>query len=238
MSRPPVVAGTVLVTVGALLLLDELGAVDAGRVLTTWWPLGLVAAGLLRWARPPRSLGGGALLVATGVVLQLWRLEVILDLSLLWPVLLLTLGGWLLLSPRVRHRGWSATGQAGDDFDAVTVFGDRHTLVRPGRFTGGSVVTVFGDADVDLTATTIADRAAIDGVTVFGDVHLAVPPHWHVTSDGLTLLGDVDVAPPTATTDGGAAPELRLDLVTVFGDVKVTRGLAALGDRPTTSAAG
>jgi predicted membrane protein len=237
-TRPPVVVGTVLVAVGALLLLDELGTVDAGRVLSTWWPLAVVAAGLLRWARPPRSIGGGALLVATGLVLQLWRLDVISDLSLLWPVLLLTLGGWLLLSPRVRQRSWSTAGAVGDDFDAVTVFGDRRTLVKPGRFTGGSVVTVFGDADVDLTATTIDDRAAIDGVTVFGDVDLVVPPHWHVTSDGLTLLGDVNVAPPTAAADGGDAPELRLDLVTVFGDVKVTRGTPAPGERPTAGAAG
>jgi predicted membrane protein len=117
------------------------------------------------------------------------------------------------------------------------VFGDRRTRVRPGPFSGGSVVTVFGDADVDLTGSTLDGDVAIDGVTVFGDVELVVPPAWQVTSGGLTLFGDVDVAPSSSgPTDG--APELRLDLVTVFGDVTVRRGLpTTLPDpsQPTTT---
>jgi predicted membrane protein len=226
MNRPPVIAGTVLVAVGTLLLLDELTGLDAGRILATWWPLAVIAVGVLRWVRPPRSVGGGMLLVAVGVVLQLWRLEVVSDLSLLWPAILLTLGLWLLTGRGVRRGSWGdgASVVDGTGFDAVTVFGDRRTRVRPGPFSGGSVVTVFGDADVDLTDSTLDGGAAIDGVTVFGDVELVVPPAWQVTSGGLTLFGDVDVAPPSnGPTDG--APELRLDLVTVFGDVTVRRGL-------------
>lgn len=94
--------------------------------MASWWPSLVIGAGVVRWVRPPRSIGGGTLLVAVGTVLQLWRLEVIGDLSLLWPAILLTLGLWL--------------------------------------------VTVFGDADVDLTASTLESGARIDGVTVFGDV--------------------------------------------------------------------
>jgi predicted membrane protein len=226
MNRPPVLAGTVLVAVGTLLLLDELTGLDAGRILATWWPLAVIAVGVLRWVRPPRSVGGGMLLVAVGVVLQLWRLEVVSDLSLLWPAVLLTLGLWLLTGRGVRRGSWGGGASVvdGTGFDAVTVFGDRRTRVRPGPFSGGSVVTVFGDADVDLTASTLDGGAAIDGVTVFGDVELVVPPEWQVTSGGLTLFGDVDVAPPPNGTTAGA-PELRLDLVTVFGDVTVRRGL-------------
>jgi predicted membrane protein len=238
MNRPPVLAGTVLVAIGALLLLEELGALDAGRLIATWWPLAVIAAGVLRWVRVPRSLGGGALLVVTGAVLQLWRLEVIGDLSLLWPALLLTLGVWLITGRAIRVGSWrhGATVIEGEGFETVTVFGDRRTRVRPGPFSGGSVVTVFGDADVDLTPASLVGTAEIDGLTVFGDVDLLVPPGWQVTSAGLTIFGDVDIAPPWPGSDGGEpAPELRLDLVTVFGDVTVKRGVTSAA--PTDAAA-
>jgi predicted membrane protein len=236
-NRPPVLAGTVLIAVGALLLLEEFGALDAGRFIATWWPLAVIAAGVLRWVRVPRSLGGGALLVIAGLVLQLWRLEVIDDLSLLWPALLLTLGVWLITGRAIRVGSWrhGATVVDGEGFETVTVFGDRHTRVRPGSFSGGSVVTVFGDADVDLTPASLAGTAEIDGLTVFGDVDLLVPPGWQVTSAGLTIFGDVDIAPPWPEAESdGPTPELRLDLVTVFGDVTVRRGVTS--SAPTSAA--
>ncbi len=41
----------VLIVLGCLFLLDNLGVdIDAGRLLATWWPLALIAAGLARLA--------------------------------------------------------------------------------------------------------------------------------------------------------------------------------------------
>lgn len=225
MNRRPVLAGVVLVTLGAILLLDELGSLDAGPLLSTWWPLVVIAAGAVQLTVRPRSTVGGALLVGIGGVLLLWRLEVVDDLSLLWPALLLTLGGWLLLGHgRRRHAVRVGGGEFGDEVDVVTVFNDRRVTLAPGPFVGGSIVTVFGDVDLDLTAGAPAPTARVDGVTVFGDVDLLVPDDWRVTMTGPTLFGDVRIDDRQGgAAPGEGAPELRLDLVTVFGDVKVRR---------------
>jgi hypothetical protein len=221
MTRPPVLAGLVLVGLGTVLLLGELGAIDATGLLATWWPLAVIAAGVVQLTVPPRSLVGGPLVIAIGAVLLLWRLEVVDDLALLWPVLLLTLGGWLLLGQRVRRDGAFTVDGVSGELDLVTVFSDRRVRVAPGGGASGSIVTVFGDVDLDLTAATPGRRARLDGVTVFGDVQVQVPADWRVTVGGATLFGGVQV-------DEGTAPradetELRLDLVTVFGDVRVAR---------------
>lgn len=227
MTRRPVLAGLVLVTLGLVLLLDELGGVDARGLLATWWPLAVIAAGLVQAAVPPRSVGGGTVVVAVGVVLLLWRLEVVDDLSLLWPALLLTLGGWLLLGPGRRRRHATVGGEVGAEVDVVTVFSDRREQLAAGPFAGGSVVTVFGDVDLDLTAGDPGGVAAIDGVTVFGDLDLVVPATWRVTTSGPTILGDVRIDEAVAVTDGADRPELRLELVTIFGDVTVRRAPVA-----------
>lgn len=228
MTRRPVLAGVVLVALGVLLLLDEFGTLAAGELIATWWPLAVIGSGLAKMALPPRSVGGGGVVVAVGAVLQLWRLEVIDDLSLLWPVLLLTLGGWLLLGRYARRPdpellGVESVGGAGEQIDVVTVFSDRHVRLAPGSFRGGSVVTIFGDVELDLAAAVPTGKAKLDGVTIFGDVELTVPSSWEVTSSGATILGDVRVDPPTLPQDGGPSPVLRLELVTVFGDVRVRR---------------
>jgi hypothetical protein len=98
----------------------------------------VIGAGVVQMTVRPRSVGGGAVVLGVGVVLQLWRLEVIDDLSLLWPVLLLTLGGWLLLGHRSRPRRarccsarlGEEVGGSEEDLDIVTVFSDRRSGSR------------------------------------------------------------------------------------------------------------
>lgn len=58
--RRHLVPALALIVVGTLFLLDNLGlGIDAGRLLATWWPLALVAAGLHRLARPSADAGRG-----------------------------------------------------------------------------------------------------------------------------------------------------------------------------------
>jgi hypothetical protein len=230
MNRRPVLAGVVLVTLGVVLLLDELGTFVAADLLATWWPLVIVGAGVVQMTVRPRSVGGGAVVIGVGVVLQLWRLDVVDDLSLLWPVLLLTLGGWLLLGHRARHAeaellgtSGEVAGGSGEELDVVTVFSDRRVRLAPGPFRGGSVVTVFGDVDLDLAAAEPTSRAKLDGVTIFGDVDLIVPSSWEVTSAGMTILGDVRIDERLPVAGAEQVPTLQLDLVTIFGDVRVRR---------------
>jgi hypothetical protein len=241
-TRPPILAGLTFVVLGSVLLLDELGHLDATGLLSTWWPLLVVAAGVVQLALPPRSVGSGLLLVVGGSVLLLWRLDVVDDLGLLWPALLLTAGLWLLLGrgarggTRAEPATWTPDGAVwsvgtrpdrvevvGDRVHVVTVFADRTLRAEPGALRGGTVVTVFGDVDLDLRDVTVDGTASLDGVTIFGDVDVTVPASLPVRSAGATVFGTVRVEPPTSPSPDPPRAELRLDLVTIFGDVQVRR---------------
>jgi hypothetical protein len=215
MTRSALVFGFAFVALGTLLLLDEAGVVTAWPILADHWPLLVVLAGVARFVTRPRNVLGGVLLLVVGVALWLWTLGVADSLDLLWPVLLLTLGVWLLT--RRRREPTSPTVTSSDDL--VVVFDDRDTRVPPGGLAIRSVTTVFGDLDLDLRDAVIDGRARLQVTTIFGDVDVVIPHGWRVTVSGPEVFGDVRTL--TSPDLPGDAPVLDLQVLTLFGDLDV-----------------
>lgn len=215
MTRSQLVVGIALIVLGALLLADQVGDVDAWGLVLSWWPLLFVASGVAQVVTRPRNVVGGTVMVAIGGVLLLWTVGPVTSLALLWPALLIGLGLWLLL-------GRAGVGRrAGDPgLDVSAIFGDRQVTVPPGAFAGGSLTTIVGDLAVDLRAATLAGPTTLQVTTILGDIDLEVPPTWRVVASGPELLGDVVVRPEVgrATQPDG---DLRLRVLTLFGDVTV-----------------
>ncbi len=217
MTRSQLVFGVLLITVGVLLLLDRAGAVDAWSLVASGWPAILVLAGAAQVLTRPRNLLGGALLAGLGIALFGWTLGYVASLAVLWPLLLIALGIWMMAGR------WPAIvridGVEDSDTDIVAVFDDR-TVQRVGPFAGGSVTAVFGDVRLDLRRATLGPAGAtVQVTTVFGDVDLEVPDGWRVRVSGPELLGDVNLR--AAHDPPEDAPTLQLRVVTIFGDVDI-----------------
>jgi hypothetical protein len=229
MNRSRLTLGTTFVAVGVLALAGQAGRVDAWAVLADWRPLVVLLFGVGQLVGRPRNTTGGGLSLVVGGVLLAFTLGAVDSLALLWPLLLVGLGLWLLLA---HPRGPWTRGVAGTDL--VAVFDDRDVRVPAGPFPGGAVTTVFGDVDLDLTLATLPDgEATLQVTTVFGDVDVLVPPEWEVSVDGPAIFGSVRVPPGPAPGPDAAArsPLLRLRTATVFGDltVRAARPVEAAG---------
>jgi hypothetical protein len=220
MTRSQLVVGTALIALGALLFVDQTGAIDAWALVLRWWPLLLVASGIAQLVTRPRNVVGGLVMATIGGLLLLWTVGPVTSLALLWPALLIGVGLWLLL-------GRVGTGRrgAGPGMDASAVFGDRQITAPPGPFPGGSLTTLVGDLRVDLRATSLSGTATLQVTTILGDIDLEVPSSWRVEASGPELLGDVVLRPEV-----GRAPQpdgvLRLRVLTLFGDVTVRAAAA------------
>lgn len=59
MTRSRLLVGLVLITVGGLLLTELAVDLDAWSIIRDWWPVVLIAAGLLQLATTPRNPIGG-----------------------------------------------------------------------------------------------------------------------------------------------------------------------------------
>ena len=219
MTRSSLTFGTTFIALGVLLLLDRGGMVDAWDVIGQWWPLVIVVAGASQAVTRPRNLVGGAILAAIGGLVLLWTLGLTDVVSLLWPLLLIGLGLWLLTRRPAVRRSASGMHLVDAEDEIVLVFGDRRVQIPPGPYGGQEVTTVFGDLELDLTDTWIEGRVTLPVTTIFGDVDIVIPPDWWVTVSGPELLGDVTARTPTGLPD--TAPELHLQVVCIFGDIEV-----------------
>jgi hypothetical protein len=103
----------------------------------------------------------------------------------------------------------------------VTIFGD---ITRGGawRLSGKtSVVTIFGDIDLDLRHATLpTEGARIGAAAPFGNIDIAVPSGAEVVVGGFTLFGSKKVAVDgAAARDDGAV--IRVRGFSLFGSMKV-----------------
>ncbi|HXW08418.1 MAG TPA: DUF5668 domain-containing protein [Vicinamibacterales bacterium] len=96
---PQLVFGTLVIAVGVLFLLDELGVVHAGDYVR-YWPAGLIVVGLLKLWQSRDGFGGalaGLIFTTAGIWLLLEQLAVIrISFFDLWPLLLVFFGAYLV----------------------------------------------------------------------------------------------------------------------------------------------
>jgi membrane-bound ClpP family serine protease len=104
------IGGTLLLLLGGLFVLQNLGLVRAGH-LGDYWPLLLVWVGLCRMLVPGsgRHFASGLVIFLLGVFFQLDRLDLILiPVRHFWPIVLIALGFGLIGDALVGRRARSA----------------------------------------------------------------------------------------------------------------------------------
>ena len=208
--------GILIVTVGALLLLDNADVLDSGEVIGTWWPIPVIVGGLLSFAANPRHWIPPLVLVGGGVALLLRSTGVIEDLSGVFPILLILLGVLVIAG---RGFGTSKT-EVGDSLNSFNVFSGSEMASHSSSFEGGRVGAVFGGAEIDLRDATPAPGATLDVFTAFGGVEIRVPDGWRVDIGGMPLFGGFENA-TTKDRLGDDAPRLRIDATVLFGGLEV-----------------
>ncbi|MFC5381409.1 LiaF transmembrane domain-containing protein [Aquipuribacter nitratireducens] len=211
------VAG-LLITVGAVWLLDAVEVLDAGAVLSQWWPLALIALGLLSVLAERRVSLGPVVVTVVGVVLQVGRLVEVSLSVWLWPTLAILVGSWLLLTGLRRRSGDPTASESGT---TVALLGGSETRSRSSHFEHADVAAVLGGATLDLRDARVAPGARVDAFALFGGVEVIVPEDTRVTLHGLPLFGGLDDKTSGNGTPVDGAPVLDVRATALFGGVEV-----------------
>src|ERR1051325_11345224 len=187
--------GALLVTLGLLWTLQNLGLADADQVLR-WWPALVIGYGLLRLTGldGTRRVTSGVLFVLAGSWMLLREMGIVqVSIFRLWPVFMIAIGSSLV------WRSMRGPAASADPSDA-------RAYPRPFAFLGGNVRTIDSQELVGLEATAVmggveADlrgaRARGSEVTAevfawWGGIDLVVPPDWRVVSEVVPIMGGVD----------------------------------------------
>jgi len=204
----PVFLGVLLVSLGVLFLLDNLGLIEIRNLIRTYWPLLFVAWGAARllFGRGDEQLLGGCAVVGGGVLLgnQLlgWGVDVW---RLLWPLFLIAFGIQILAHARWPHRrpgaaGVPTSGAAAIDAEGVdqqsdpivdesATFRESAVMASVERknisqgLRAGQVTAFMGAAEIDLRECRMAsDEVHVDVSVMMGEVVFRVPRDWSVDS--------------------------------------------------------
>lgn len=189
------ILGIIVIALGTLWTLDNLGLVDSGPILH-WWPTLLIAAGLIKLfgIGSQRNATAGGILMLVGTWLLAGGLGIgWLDLSLLWPMILVIIGINLVMRS---YRAQTVSGPS-DDLSArlstFAIWSGIERNVSSQVFGGGDITAVMGGVKIDMRqAKPVPGGAVIDLFVWWGGVELAVPETWKVVFQNVVLMGGVE----------------------------------------------
>ncbi len=219
--------GAIVVVIGLLLLLDNLGIF---RFHDVWqyWPVLLVAWGVSRVvdSRTPSGWIWGAVVTLVGAFFLLDNLGIldslgirVFDWAVVWPVLLIAFGV-SVLARAFEHHGIGAGG--GPQYPSSPVvntqafFSDNKGGTDAKDFQGGQATAVCGAARFDLrNASMTVDEAIIDVNVVFGEAEVRMPETWIVINRAAVVFGGVN----DKTNQRAPDPNVKTPRLVITGSV-------------------
>jgi predicted membrane protein len=224
LNAPRLFLGLVVVTLGLIALLDNLGVI---QVESAWrfWPLFLIAFGTARLLRPAGCPGRwtGFMLVIIGLWLLLQNLGLMpYRLIHFWPVLIVLVGlrlVWGGMTQRAREAAASATDSAARISSFAMLGGSEHKSTAV-DFRGGDVTAILGGSKIDLrNAGLKSGDAVIDTFAMWGGIEIIVPRTWSVSVQGTPILGAYEDKTDQHPDSGG--PRLVVRGVVIMGGVEI-----------------
>lgn len=213
--------GVVVLTLGVLWTLDNLGQVNASEI-TRWWPLIPLGWGLLllSGANGRRKVRAGWIWTAVGALAILKPLHLAnADLFDYWPLLLVFIGGSLV------WRAWkgsdpSVSRASGPRIDASAILAGTQRKVVTDQFAAAEVNAVIAAMTLDLRPAKLVDgKGEVDVYAMWGGIDLMVPKEWRVVSEVTPILGVFQDA--TVVPEDPNAPTLVVRGSVVMGGIEV-----------------
>jgi predicted membrane protein len=214
------ILGIGVLMVGAILLLDNFGVMDATD-LFAYWPVLLILVGVSHFVRPKgsRRYAAGSIFIFVGVVILLSNLGYIsFGIWDLWPVILVIAGLSLILKP-FRRRGVNIGDDSGV-FEATAILGGANRKLSAANFQGGDATAIMGGCEIDLRdCGSEGGPAEIDTFAFWGGVEIKVPNDWEVQVKGLAILGGF--GDDTRTMEGDGRKVLVVTGIAIMGGVDI-----------------
>lgn len=189
---PRLFFGFVIMAIGLLLTLDNLGIIES-RGFWRYWPVLLIVGGLLRTveSRRERRRPDGVGMLLLGVLLLVHNLG-LLHFRQLWPILLLAVGAsmvWKAFYGGETGRP-ETEGDTSSSLSAFSMMGGVRRGTNTQDFQRGDAFAVMGGCEIDLSQASMRGETAVfDIFAMMGGVVIHVPEDWAVENQGVALLG-------------------------------------------------
>ena len=213
------IIGLLIVAVGASFLLTNLNILPFDVGIAQWWPLFIVAGGVVMLLSDVRNYLWALLVIGLGVLFQLKQFGIV-DVNpwqLFWPAIIIVLGVSVMTS-RGSSRGKIA---ASDREDVMAILSGSEVRVESKDFKGSRVTSICGGAMIDLRKAVIKKEATIDVFAFWGGIEIIVPEHVMVKNNTSAIMGGVEQqAGGDAVKEGGPILYVTGDVVMSGVEIK------------------
>lgn len=212
--------GLTILTVGLLWTLDNLNLVES-EAITQWWPLVVIAIGVVRFFDPTANKVTSAIIALVGVGLLLDTLDYWdFDLGDFFP-LFIAIIGVKLVRDVFKRKTARDTGSTSPDalvhaFAFMSGVGRRSVSTD---FRGGDANAIMGGVEIDLRNAEIqpGQEVVIDTFAMWGGIEIRVPENWRVVSEVFPLMGACE----DNTVPKAAGPVLTIRGVVLMGAIEI-----------------
>jgi predicted membrane protein len=221
--------GILLILLGLGFLADQLGYFQMGEIISTYWPLVLIIAGITGLFDRKSSKMGNLIVLALGILFQLNRLDYleVEVFRLFWPIVLIIVGLNILFTKGISNHNvkvdpdkWSTNVIEDATVDSFVIFSGLETNNQSQEFKGGKLTAVFGGIDLRLTEANLYNNEAfIDATTLFGGIDIIVPNNWRVEMTGTPIFGSW--SNNARSNPDPDAPVLKIRCMPIFGGIDV-----------------
>lgn len=217
---PQLVLGILIIVLGVLFTLDNIGVLYARDYLRLW-PVLLIVFGLTKLSQPgePPSRFLGLMFAALGVLLLLNNLDLLhFRMWDLWPLVLVFLGVAMIW--QVIRRGRGLPEDHTSSLSALAIMGGVQRNCCSQDFRGGELTAIMGGCEIDLREATMqADEAVLHTFAFWGGIEIKVPEDWTVTVEGFPFLGGFEER--THPPKEGPRKNLRIKGLAIMGGVEI-----------------
>ena len=182
--------GLLIVLVGLSFLLTNLDILPFSVTVGDWWPMFVVAAGIVIFLSDMKNYLWALLLIALGSIFQLNQLEVI-DINpwqLFWPAVIVVVGISVMTSRSSSKQRVAASRRE----DVTAILSGREIHIQSKDFIGSRVTAVCGGALIDLREAAIKKEATIDLFAFWGGIEVRVPEGVIVKNSTSAIMGGVE----------------------------------------------
>lgn len=207
--------GAVLIIVGSLFLLKNFNYIDLNIADFLFsFPSVFIFVGILSVLNSSKKWFG-IVLIAVGTTMHLSRYYDIDFGAFIIPLILIGLG-FMILIKRNRHasykstfkmdektKEWSNSYEANeihqmhsaeevrnDKLEVISVFGGSSKYFISDSFRGGTITSIFGGNEINLSGCKLAEgENIIDVIAIFGGTSIYIPKEWNVIVDVFPLFG-------------------------------------------------
>jgi hypothetical protein len=221
-----VIVGLMVIAVGVIFALDNLGIIYAQDYLR-YWPTALVLIGAVKvWQARKDGQGwfSGLLFLGVGSYMLINRIAYIrLDAREIFPLFLVFIGGYMVWRGVFAGSRRSSGADGMTRFSSLAVMGGCARRTNSQAFEGADLTAIMGGCDIDLRDASIAPNteAVIDVFAFWGGIDLKVPEDWVVINRVIPLMGGVDDKTRTPIASSGPQKRLIVRGIVIMGGIGV-----------------